>query len=129
MNIAFTRAANGLARRAFSAEDVRRMVDAGILNEDDRTELIEGDLVVMAAKGYAHDYLKSMLNVAIVRALPNDLMMGVEMTVQFADRTLLEPDIVVFARSSWVKSGANFSQIAPGGVSARDRGCRIEPGL
>jgi Uma2 family endonuclease len=115
MNIAFTRAADGLARRAFSAEDVRRMVDTGILSEDDRIELIEGDLVVMAAKGYAHDYLKSMLNVAIVRALPNDLMMGVEMTVQFADRTLLEPDIAVFARSSWVKSGANFSQIAPGG--------------
>src|SRR5208337_923205 len=116
MNIAFTRAADGLARRAFSAEDVRRMVDAGILNEDDRIELIEGDLVVMSAKGYAHDYVKSMLNVAIVRALPDHLMIGMEMTVQFADRTILEPDIAVFARSSWLKSGANFSQIAPGGL-------------
>jgi Uma2 family endonuclease len=115
MNIAFTRAADGLARRAFSAEDIRRMVDAGILNEDDRIELIEGDLVVMSAKGYAHDYVKSMLNVSIVRALPDHLMIGVEMTVQFADRTILEPDIAVFARSSWLKSGANFSQIAPGG--------------
>ena len=121
MNIAFTRAADGLSRRAFSAEDVRRMVDAGILNEDDRIELVEGDLVVMAAKGYAHDYLKSMLNVAIVRALPDDLMMGVAMTVQFADRTLLEPDIAVFARSSWVKPGANFSRLPPAVFCSRSR--------
>jgi Uma2 family endonuclease len=116
MNIAFTRAADGLARRAFSVDDIRVMVDAGILGEDERIELIEGDLVMMSAKGYAHDYIKNTLTVAIARALPDDLMMGVEMTVQFAQETLLEPDLAVFARKALVKSSANFSQIVPGSL-------------
>jgi Uma2 family endonuclease len=36
---------DGLARRAFSAEDVRRMLDAGIFGPSERVELIEGELV------------------------------------------------------------------------------------
>jgi Uma2 family endonuclease len=70
----------------------------------------------MSAKGYARDYIKNALNVAIVRALPDNLMMGVEMTVQFADDTILEPDIAVFARNLLIKSDANFSRISPGGI-------------
>ena len=116
MNVAWTRAADGLARRAFSVDDVRQMVDTGILDEDERVELIEGDLVMMAAKGYAHDYIKNALIVTIARALPDALRMGVEMTVQFAQNMILEPDIAVFTRKALIKSDANFSQITPGGL-------------
>ena len=56
MNIALTRATDGLPRRAFTVDDIRRMVEAGVLGEDERFELIEGEIVVMSAKGYAHDY-------------------------------------------------------------------------
>jgi Uma2 family endonuclease len=114
MNVALTRAAEGFPRRAFTVEDIRRMVEAGVLGEDERFELIEGDLVVMSAKGYAHELIKSALIVAIARALPEKLMIGVEMTIQFGDHTLLEPDIAVFARNSLVKSEEGFSRIAPG---------------
>jgi hypothetical protein len=55
MNIEWTRAADGLPRRTFSARDVSAMVKAGILAAHDRIELIEGDLVVMSGKGCAHD--------------------------------------------------------------------------
>jgi Uma2 family endonuclease len=116
MNIALTRAADGLPRRAFTVEDIRRMVEAGVLAEDERFELIEGDLVVMSAKGYAHELIKSALTIAIARALPDDMTMGSEMTVQFADTTLLEPDLAVFKRSALIKSDANFSYISPGGL-------------
>jgi Uma2 family endonuclease len=116
MNIAWTRAADGLARRAFSVGDIRRMIDTGVLNEDERIELVEGDLVMMSAKGYAHDYIKNALNLAIARALPDALSMGVEMTVQFSQDMILEPDIAVFAREALIKSTANFSQIRSGGL-------------
>ncbi len=116
MNIALTRAADGLPRRAFTVDDIRRMVEAGVLDEDERFELIEGDLVVMSAKGYAHELIKSALTIAIARALPDDMTMGSEMTVQFADTTLLEPDLAVFKRSALIKSHANFAQISPGGL-------------
>ena len=116
MNIALTRAADGLPRRAFTVHDIRRMVEAGFIAENEPFELIGGDLVMMAAKGYAHELIKSALNVAIARALPDGMSMGAEMTVQLADATLLDPDLVVFERSALVRSEANFSYISPGGL-------------
>jgi Uma2 family endonuclease len=116
MNVSFTRAAEGFPRRAFTVADIRRMVAAGVLGEDEKIELVEGEIVVMAAKGYAHELIKNTLTVAIARALPDNLMMGVEMTVQFADDSILEPDIAVFARHSLVKSEEEFSRISPGGL-------------
>ena len=60
MNIAVVNPAPGLPpRRAFSVHDIRRMVDAGVLSEDENIELIEGEIVVMAAKGYAHEMIKA----------------------------------------------------------------------
>ncbi len=114
MNIAITRAADGLPRRAFTVEDVRRMIDAGILSEDERVELIEGDFVMMSPSGYTHDLIKNALNIAIVRALPEGVRMGVEMTVQFDDSTLVVPDLTVYKRASLLRSDANFSHIRSG---------------
>ena len=116
MNIALTRAADGLPRRAFTVHDIRRMVEAGIIAEDEPFELIDGDLVMMAAKGYAHELIKGALAVEIARALPDDMTMGPEMTIQFADATLLEPDLAVFKRIARIRSDANFTYIAPGGL-------------
>jgi len=60
MNIAVVNPAPGLPpRRAFSVHDIRRMVDAGVLSEDENIELTEGEIVVMAAKGYAHEMIKA----------------------------------------------------------------------
>lgn len=42
MNVAITRAAEGLPRRAFTVDDISRMMEAGILGEDENFELIEG---------------------------------------------------------------------------------------
>ena len=116
MNVAVTSAAEGFARRAFSAADVRRMVDAGILGEDERVELVEGELVMMPSKGYAHELIKNALNLAIARILPDHLNLGVEMTVQFSDDTILEPDIVVFERAGLIRSEENFSHLGPRAV-------------
>lgn len=117
MNIAVTRAAEGFDRRSFTVADVRRMIDAGIMDEDERIELVEGELVVMAAKGFAHDNIKNALTISIARSLPDDMSMGVEMTIQFTDNTILEPDIAVFYRRNLIRSEANFSHFAYGGVS------------
>jgi Uma2 family endonuclease len=117
MNIALPRAADGLPRRAFTVEDIRRMVEAGVLGEDERFELVEGDLVMMSAKGYAHELIKSALSIALARSLPDGMTMGVEMTLQFDDNTILEPDLVAFRRSSLIKSGANFSHVSSGELS------------
>jgi hypothetical protein len=42
MNIAATTAAEGFPRRAFTVEDISRMIQAGVIREDEKFELIEG---------------------------------------------------------------------------------------
>jgi Uma2 family endonuclease len=43
-----------IERRLFTVDDFYRMLDAGILTEDDRVELIEGEIIEMAPTGSSH---------------------------------------------------------------------------
>jgi Uma2 family endonuclease len=114
MNIAATTAAEGLPRRVFTVEDVSRMIEAGILREDERFELVEGEIVMMAAKGIAHERMKSALNIALVRALPDHLTLGVEITLRLTDTVMLEPDIAVFPKELLTRSSTGFARLDPG---------------
>ena len=56
-----TTAAEGLPRRRFTVAELEQMTAAGILDEDERIELIGGEIVPMSAKGNHHEILKSAL--------------------------------------------------------------------
>jgi Uma2 family endonuclease len=114
MNVAVTTAAEGFPRRAFTVDDIARMIEAGIIGEDERFELIGGEIVMMASKGIAHERIKSAMNIAVVRALPDDLTMGVEVTLRLTDTTMLEPDIAVFPKALFGKSSTGFARLDPG---------------
>jgi len=114
MNIAVTTAAEGFPRRAFTVDDISRMIEAGIISEDEKFELIEGEIVMMASKGIAHERIKSALNIALVRALPDHLTIGVETTLRLTNTILLEPDIAVFPKELFRKSATGFAQLDPG---------------
>ena len=47
--------ATEISRRLFTVDDYRRMVDAGILSEDDRVELIHGEVLAMSPIGPPHN--------------------------------------------------------------------------
>src|SRR5215472_3381674 len=114
MNVAVTTAAEGFPRRAFTVDDIARMIEAGIIGEDEKFELIEGEIVMMASKGIAHERIKSALNIAVVRALPDDLTMGVEVTLRLTDTTMLEPNIAVFPKALFRRSSTGFARLDPG---------------
>ena len=114
MNIAATTAAEGLPRRVFTVEDVSRMIEAGILREDERFELVEGEIVMMAAKEILHERMKSALNIAVVRALPEHLTLGVEITLRLTDTVMLEPDIAIFPKELLTRSSTGFARLEPG---------------
>jgi Putative restriction endonuclease len=73
--------------------EILRMQDAGIITEDENFELIEGEIVPMQAKARVHELLKSALTMAVVRALPERLWVGVETTIYLSPNTLVEPDL------------------------------------
>jgi Uma2 family endonuclease len=113
MNIAAARAADGLPRRAFTVDDIHRMIEAGIVTEDERFELIEGDLVMMSAKHVAHDRIKHLLNMALVRAAPDGVFVGIEATLQLAPDILVEPDITIISKSVYKVPPKTFAQPWP----------------
>lgn len=90
------------------------MVDAGVIGEDEPFELVEGELVMMASKGIAHERVKAALVIAIARALPDHLQLGVETTLRFTNTTMLEPDLAVFSRRVFQNPVSGFANLEPG---------------
>ncbi len=91
-----TRAAEGFDRRSFTVAEILRMQNAGIVSEEENFELIEGEIVPMQAKTHIHELIKSALNLAIARALPDRLWLGVETTIYLSANTFVE--LVVYPR-------------------------------
>lgn len=96
--IHLTQGAEGFPRRAFTIDEVERMIAAGVIGKDESFELIEGEIVPMAAKNHIHERVKSALTLAIARAPPDDLWLGVESSIRLSRTSLVEPDLVVYRR-------------------------------
>jgi Uma2 family endonuclease len=103
--------ADGLARRAFSAADVRRMLEAGIMDENEPFELVEGELVFMNAQGFAHDLIKTALARKLGRFLAEDFFVAAEVSVQLTDSSIVQPDLVVGHKSAVMSSTEGFLTI------------------
>lgn len=97
-----TRAADGLSRRRFTVAEVEAMVEAGIMDEDERVELIGGELVPMSPKGNHHEVVKVALLRHWFRVRPDELDIAPETTFRLSDDTYLEPDVVIFPRASGI---------------------------
>jgi Uma2 family endonuclease len=104
-----TRAAEGLERRRFTVAEVEAMVAAGVMEEDERVELIGGELVPMSPKGNAHEVVKGALLDRWYRIRPNDCRLIPETTFRLSADTYLEPNVVVYPGASGLKglSGAS----------------------
>jgi Uma2 family endonuclease len=97
-----TTAAEGLPRRRFTVAELERMTAAGILDEDERIELIGGEIVPMLPKGNQHEILKAALNIYWARKLPSELMLVTETTFRLSTDTYLEPDFVFYPKATGI---------------------------
>ncbi|MGC2782922.1 MAG: Uma2 family endonuclease [Roseiarcus sp.] len=104
-----TSAAEGLPRRRFTVAEVEAMVAAGVMEEDERVELIGGELVPMSPKGNHHEVIKTALLARWYRVRPDDVLLTPETTFRLSEDTYLEPDVVVYPRTSGLRglTGAN----------------------
>ncbi|MEM1039088.1 MAG: Uma2 family endonuclease [Pseudomonadota bacterium] len=104
MNIHVTQAAEGLKRRGFTIADVERMVEIGVLGEDERFELIGGEIVPMSPKGIRHERVKQWFTYELVRGLPERFITIPETTFRLSEDTFLEPDFVVYAAADGLEN-------------------------
>jgi Uma2 family endonuclease len=98
-----TNAAEGLPRRRFTVAELEQMVAAGILAEDERIELIGGEVVPMSPKGDHHELMKTALMVHWVRSAPADLQFTTETTFRLTEDTYLEPDFVFYPKATGLR--------------------------
>lgn len=95
---ATTQAAEGMPRRPWTVIEIEAMMKAGIISEDERFELIGGEVVPMLPKGGRHEMVKRELNWHFQRTAPTDLSIVPETTLRLDDKSFLEPDFCVYPR-------------------------------
>jgi Uma2 family endonuclease len=81
--------------RRFTAEEVRRMVDAGILDEDEPVELIDGALIVMSPQGPLHRSLAVVIHDLLHRTFGDGFHVQDHSPVDAGPDSLPEPDVAV----------------------------------
>ena len=91
-----THVADGFDRMAFTVSDIERMTEAGVLEPDDKFELIEGEIVCGEPKLFAHERIKLALSRALSRTLPDHLQLGVATSAFLSDITVVDPDLSIF---------------------------------
>jgi len=84
-----------VTRRALTVAEYHRMGEVGILHEDDRVELIEGELVAMTPIGSNHSGTINTLNRALVMAVGSRGVVAVQNPVQLDDLSEPQPDFSI----------------------------------
>ncbi len=93
-------------RRLFTVEEYHKMAEAGILGEDDRVELLEGEIVQMPPIGSPHGGTVKRLIRLFTSRLGERAIVSAQDPVQLADHTEPEPDIALLhPRPDFYQSG------------------------
>jgi Uma2 family endonuclease len=79
----------------FTVHDYHRMAEAGILTEDDRVELIDGEIVEMSPIGWQHALCVTLLTQLLSTHLGVDALVSVQNPVRLSEHHEPEPDISV----------------------------------
>jgi len=95
-----TQVADGVPRMRWTLAEFERLIEVGILTEDDRIELIQGELVPIAAKGNRHELVRDEITNWMMERKPPDLRLSSEIGWRPPDAdTHVEPDLLICPRS------------------------------
>lgn len=96
-----------LLKRQFSIQDYHQMVVAGILGEDERVELIEGEIVQMSPIGIRHASCVKRLNKLFSQLLGDRVMVAVQDPVELSNLSEPQPDLALLKpRDDFYASGS-----------------------
>ncbi len=82
-------------RRLLTTDEVTAMYRSGVLAPDEKVELIEGQLIHMAAKHRKHEFIKQRLARWLHRHLPLRYLAAVEPSLFLSESSFVDPDIVI----------------------------------
>ena len=83
------------ARRLFTATEYYRMAEAGVLTEDDRVELIDGEILEMSPIGRRHSACVARLTSVFSQRLGAAVIVWPQNPVRLSERSEPEPDLAL----------------------------------
>lgn len=90
-----------IERWRFTVDDYERMGRAGILGEDDRVELIAGEIVKMSPIGGVHVGSVNALNGILVRHVGETAIVSVQNPIRLSNDAEPQPDLVALRRRAY----------------------------
>ena len=87
-----------LLRRRFTVDEYQRMGQVGILGEDDRLELLEGEIVEMAPIGSRHQATVNRLTELFSTRVSDLALVSVQGPVRLAEDSEPQPDLMLLRR-------------------------------
>ncbi|PSB34871.1 Uma2 family endonuclease [Chlorogloea sp. CCALA 695] len=84
-----------LLKRQFTTQDYHQMVVAGILSDDERVELIQGEIVKMSPVGIRHASCVKRLNRLFSQVLGDRAIVAVQDPVELSNLSEPQPDVAL----------------------------------
>ncbi len=93
-------------KKLFTVEEYHRMVEAGVLDEGNKVELIEGEVYPMAAMGSRHAACIDRLNKLLSARVGDAVIVRVQCPIELDDFSEPEPDVSLLKfREDFYESG------------------------
>ena len=83
------------ARHQFTVADYHCMLETGVLNEDSRVELLNGEIIKMSPIGSRHSANVKRLNRLLGKQLDPDIIIGIQDPIRLDNYTEPQPDVSV----------------------------------
>ena len=90
-----------IVRHKLTVNDYHKIAEAGILTENDRVELIEGELIDMAPIGSPHADYVDRLNLMLISQIGTRFRVRIQNPIQLSDYSEPEPDVVIAKNRSY----------------------------
>lgn len=84
-----------LKRRLLTLSEYHRMAEVGILSDEDRVELLNGEIIQMSPIGSRHAANVKRINQLLSQLIAGKLLIGVQDPIALGNHSEPEPDIVV----------------------------------
>lgn len=95
MAVAAVESKEAIKPRTWTREEYERLIDLGVFHEDERLELIEGEILEMAPQKARHAGTVYLLQAALQSALRPEYIVRVQLPLIMGDLSEPEPDLAV----------------------------------
>jgi Uma2 family endonuclease len=90
-----TQAADGLPRWCWTVAEIEKMAAAGFFHENERIELLGGEIVPMSPKGRRHELVRDELTFRFFKLAPPGIFVSAEPQFNLSHDTYTMPDVLV----------------------------------